>query len=85
MLKEQSWSIYPWDGQNNKLQVLKEKDTHAIIILNDAYENGDPITFRIWRPKNGILNAPWTKWKYKLTDIVNAIDDACREYNKYTI
>jgi hypothetical protein len=85
MLKDQSWSIDPWDGQNNKLQVLKEKDTHAIIILNDAYENGDPITFRIWRPKNGILNAPWTKWKYKLTDIVNAIDDACREYNKYTI
>jgi len=56
MLKEQSWSIYPWDGQNNKLQVLKEKDTHAIIILNDAYENGDPITFRIWRAK---------KWDFK--------------------
>ncbi len=67
------------------LTVLKEKREYAIIIANYVIENGDPAKFRIWRPKNGLLNAPWTKWKYKLTDIVAAINDACEEYNKHRI
>ena len=85
LIKDQTWIISPWGDRSVKLQVLKENSTNAIIIINHSIENVDSLKFRIWRPKNRFFDAPWTKWKYKLTDIVAAINDACEEYNKYRV
>jgi hypothetical protein len=73
-----------WDGNNNHLKVLKEKKLYASIETHD-HNDGDASKFRLYKPKNGFLEAPWAKWKYKLTDIVAAINDACEEYNKYRV
>ena len=85
LIKDQTWIISNWGDSSNQLQVLKENSSYAIIIINHSIENFDSLKFRIWRPKNRFFDAPWTKWKYKLTDIVAAINDANEEYLKYSI
>ena len=80
LIKDQTWIISPWGDRSVKLQVLKEKKEYAVVTVDE-----DPVKFRIWKPKNGFFSTPWTKWKYRLTDIVAAINDACEEYNKYTV
>ncbi|MDG1715089.1 hypothetical protein [Lacinutrix sp.] len=75
-----------WDGNIGHLKVLKEKKLYASIqIVNSDFDGGDLSKVRLYKPKNGFLDAPWAKWKYKLTDIVAAINDACEEYNKYRV
>jgi hypothetical protein len=74
---------YLWESQKG-LKVLKEKKRYAIILIFDEdfdeefdEEFAPQEELRISRPKSGLFDAPW---KFKFTDIVNAMIDARKEY-----
>ena len=87
------WWCFSWDDDTS-LVVSKEKKGYAIIkilgldpeeLYDDVkevmeYMDEDELAeleIRLKRPKSGLFNTPW---KFKFTDIVNAMIDARKEY-----
>lgn len=85
---------FSWDDAVTSLAVSKEKKGYAIIKIlgldpeelyddvEDMMEYMDEdelaeLEIRLKRPKSGLFNTPW---EFKFTDIVNAINDAQKEF-----